>query len=61
MAIRNYYDSLSKEGKATLRNEIIKALGVSLPTFYYKLRNDSFRPVEQKAVKRIISKFVKYA
>lgn len=41
MVFKDYYSSLCNVEKEILRNAIMAESGMSYPTFYYKLRNDS--------------------
>lgn len=56
MVFKDYYDTLSDTDKENLRNLIITESGISYTTFYYKLRNNSFKPLEEKLINRIIAK-----
>lgn len=56
MVFKDYYDTLSDTDKENLRNLIIAESGISYTTFYYKLRNNSFKPLEEKLINRIIAK-----
>lgn len=55
MVFKDYYDSLSDADKETVRNRILSESGMSYTTFYYKLRNDSFKPLETRLIGKIIS------
>lgn len=55
MVFKDYYDSLSDADKETVRNRILSESGMSYTTFYYKLRNDSFKPLETRLICKIIS------
>lgn len=54
MVFKDYYSSLCNVEKEILRNAIMAESGMSYPTFYYKLRNDSFKPLELKFIDNII-------
>ncbi len=56
MVFKDYYTSLSDAEKETLRNFILSESGMSYTTFYYKLRNNSFKPLEDKLIQRILEK-----
>lgn len=55
MVFKDYYDSLSDADKETVRNQILSESGMSYTTFYYKLRNDSFKPLEVRLIRKIIN------
>lgn len=54
MSFRNYYSELTDDKKEEIRNAILSESGMSYPTFYYKLRNNSFKPLEIKMINEII-------
>lgn len=56
MVFKDYYTSLSDAEKETLRNFILSESGMSYTTFYYKLRNNSFKPLEDRLIQRILEK-----
>lgn len=45
MVPKNHYDQMEKATRLKLRNEFLKRSGMSLITFYDKLRKDSFKPL----------------
>ena len=55
MAFKDYYDTLSDDAKETVRNRILGESGMSYTTFYYKLRNNTFKPLERKLIDNIIN------
>lgn len=52
MVFKDYYDNLADSTKETVRNRILEESGMSYPTFYYKLRNNTFKPLELKLIKK---------
>lgn len=54
-SIQILYNSFSEEEKTSVRNQIIEAAGISLPQFYYILRNGTRR----KLLKETFAKFFK--
>lgn len=48
MVLKNHYDCLSEEQRVSLRDEFLSESGISLCSFYQKLREDKFRPLERK-------------
>ena len=54
MVFKDYYDNLADSTKETVRNRILEESGMSYPTFYYKLRNNTFKPLELKLIKKVI-------
>lgn len=59
MVFTDYYNTLSDEDKETVRNEVLSQSGMAYTTFYYKLRNNSFKPLELKLIHRIMADLVK--
>lgn len=55
MVFTDYYNTLPDKDKETVRNEVLSQSGMSYPTFYYKLRNNSFKPLELKLIEKIVS------
>lgn len=51
---RDYYSGLPDDKKEELRNTIMQESGMSYTTFYYKLRNNSFKPLELKLIENAI-------
>lgn len=54
MVFKDYYDSLPDDSKETMRNRILAESGMSYTTFYYKLRHNTFKPLEERLIDRII-------
>lgn len=54
MVLKDHYDALSEEDKVALRQEYIEETGMAYSTFYLKLRTDSFRPLEEKLLEKMI-------
>ena len=50
---RDYYSGLPDNKKEEVRNAILTESGMSYTTFYYKLRNNSFKPLELKMIDEI--------
>lgn len=55
MVFRDHYDKLSDEQKDTLRKRVLEASGMAYATFYWKLRRDSFKPLEMKLINEIMN------
>ena len=55
MAFRDYYDTLSDDAKEAVRNRILGERGMSYTTFYYNLRNNTYKPLERKLIDNIIN------
>lgn len=55
MVFKDYYDSLSDADKEAIRNCILSESGMSYPTFYYKLRNGTFKPLELRLITKIMN------
>lgn len=58
MAIIDYWKTLDEEQRSVFREEVMKETGISYPTFYYKIRNNSFNMSETKVIKSIINSYV---
>lgn len=54
LVFKDHYDSLTDSDKETVRNRILTESGMSYPTFYYKLRHNTFKPLELKLINNII-------
>lgn len=57
LVFSDYYSKLSEEKKKELRELVIEETGISLPTFYYKIRNNSWRKSEISIISNIINQF----
>lgn len=55
MAFKDYYNSLSEEDKTILRERILSESGMAYTTFYYKLRFESWKPLERTLINNIIN------
>lgn len=53
MASKYHYDQMEKTVKLKLRDEFLKRSGMSLITFYDKLRKDTFKPLEKELFETI--------
>lgn len=51
---RTWYDALDNTEKRKFRNELLRVSGMQFPTFYSKLRRNSFSPLEMEAMCKII-------
>lgn len=58
MAIIDYWNTLGEEQRAVFREEVMKETGISYPTFYRKIRLNSFNLSETKVIKSIINEYV---
>lgn len=56
LVVSDYYKSLSEEGKKKFREQLMEEFGISFPTVYYKLRNESWRLYEIKYITEYIEK-----
>lgn len=56
MVLKYHYDQLSRDDKTELRDEFLRLSGVSLPAFYYKMANDSFKPLERDLLEKLFNK-----
>lgn len=48
MVPKYYYDQMEKATRLKFRDEFLRRSGMSLITFYDKLRKDSFKPLERE-------------
>lgn len=53
MAPKCHYDQMEKATRLKLRDEFLRRSGMSLITFYDKLRKDSFKPLERELFENI--------
>lgn len=53
MVPKCHYNQLEKSVKLKLRDEYLARSGMSLITFYDKLRKDSFKPLERELYENI--------
>lgn len=53
MTFGSYYQSLDKEHKTSLKNNIMENFGISYPTFYSKLSRGNYSPLEKKEIERL--------
>ena len=51
---RTWYDALDNTEKRKFRNELLRVSGMQFPTFYSKLRRNSFSPLEMESMCKII-------
>ncbi len=55
MVFKDYYATLNDKEKEEVRNLILIRSGMSYTTFYHKLRNNAFKPLEIELIDNIIS------
>lgn len=55
MVFRDHYDKLTDAQKEMVRRRVLEESGMAYATFYYKLRTDSFKPLEMKLITEIIN------
>ncbi len=53
MVLKYHYEQLSRDDKTELRDEFLRQSGVSLPAFYNKMANDSFKPLERELLEKL--------
>lgn len=53
MVPKYHYDQLPRITKLKLRDEYLSKSGMSLITFYDKMRKDSFKPLERELFEKI--------
>lgn len=54
MVLKDYYNSLSEEAKKEFRESILAHTGMSLPSFYYKMRKGSWHKMEMDYVAKYL-------
>lgn len=54
MVFRDHYNALPDKQKEEIRNTILVESGMSYTTFYYKLRYNTFKPLELKLIANIL-------
>ena len=55
--LKNFYDTLGESDKRKFVKEVLAVTDWSLPTFYYKLKNDNLSKLEQAALQKLIKKW----
>ena len=55
MVPRYHYDNLPKEEKLKRRDEFLRRTGMSVITFYKKVREDSFKPLERELFNKLFA------
>ena len=58
MGPRAQFGLLSKDDKVKFRDEYLLMTGMPYPTFYQKLQNDGFRPLELRAFNDMIQCYI---
>ena len=58
MGPRDQFGLLSKDDKVKFRDEYLLMTGMPYPTFYQKLQNDGFRPLELRAFNEMIQCYI---
>lgn len=59
-SLKELFESASDELKVKFRDAYLLTTGMSYSTFYYKVRNNSFRPLEEKAFYDVLSNYPLY-
>lgn len=57
MVFKDHYSKLPREMRTSLRDEFIVQSGMPFPSFYSKLKNNSFRPLELALFKQLLKKY----
>ena len=50
---KEHFDSLSKEKRVEIRDRFLEATGLSYPSWYTKIYNNSFSKLEMKELSKI--------
>lgn len=56
MGLFDQYQCLAKPAKLKVRDDFMRKAGFSMPAFYQKLRENSFRKLEKELLKELITK-----
>lgn len=48
-SLKELFEAANDELKVKFRDAYLAYTGMTYPTFYYKIRNNSFRPLEEKS------------
>ncbi len=54
---KEQFDYLSRADKIAFRDRFLAETGISYPAFYYKLRDNSFRPLEESKFNEIMKNY----
>lgn len=54
MVLKYQYEDLSEEAKIEFREAYLTKSGMPYTTFYYKLRTNTFRPLEQNLFDKLL-------
>lgn len=55
MAISDYYMSLDRKAKNDFRDKVLLETGIAYPTFFYKIKNNSWTKSEERVINDIIN------
>lgn len=55
MVFKYQYDRLPMDDKLKLRDEFLSKSGMSLITFYDKMRKDTFKPLEKELLEKLFN------
>lgn len=59
MVFKYHYDQLPIKVRTALRDEFLAESGLPFPSFYYKIKGNSFRPLEAALLKQLLKKYQK--
>lgn len=54
MVISNYYSSLSNKQKSKFIQDVLKLCDISYPSFFTKIRKNSWTKLEREAIEKFI-------
>lgn len=54
---KEQFDYLSRADKIAFRDRFLAETGISYPAFYYKLRDNSFRPLEESKFNEMMKNY----
>lgn len=57
MVLRDQYNQLPMQNKLEFRDEYLRRSGMSLITFYQKLRTDNFKKLERELFEELFNNF----
>lgn len=60
MVIIDYYNKLSNKGKGQFIKDVIEITGIAYSTFFQKMKNNTFKKLEEEAIMQYIQKCKDY-
>jgi hypothetical protein len=57
MVFKDQYDALGEQEKKEFKKAFLEKSGISYPSFYVKLRNNTFKPLEEKCFNELMTQY----